>query len=569
MVFKEEIPESEVAPTANRLARSHGGNLRFIYEYALKGFSVQLPEAAAIALSNNPQVKYVEENTQGSIVETEFNSPQGLDRIDQRNLPLDNAYTYGATGAGVNVYIIDTGIRASHVDFGGRASVGMDFLGERNCNGYNNDCNGHGTHVAGTVGGSTYGVAKSVTLRSVKVCDTNGSCDGAVTMNGIEFVTRQKRDNPGTPMVANMSLEFAPNSSIDDAVRRSIATGVTYTVAAGNNSYYASSYSPADVQEAITVGATDPSNDYRAYFSNYGSVLDIFAPGVNITSDWFSSDTATAVLSGTSMAAPHVAGVAALYLQNNPGAGTYAVASALVNNATTGVVIDPGPDSPNRLLYSNFISTPQFSLALNGTSAYVDVPNSASLNVTGAITVEAAIKTNVAGADQAIVERYNNYGGGTSDGGYVLRLVGGKLAFITLMNGGVYDYVIGSQDISPGYWHHVAGVFDGSQLRVYVDGGLVGSKPSTFALGTGTGNLRIGAKGDDLTIKFNGLIDEARVTADALYNANFNVVGMHELMPVANTRGYWKFNNQTANDSSGNGNNGVLVGGASFSTDVP
>ncbi|MBA3804259.1 MAG: S8 family serine peptidase [Acidobacteria bacterium] len=327
--------------------------------------------------------------------------------------------------------------------------------------------------------------------------------------------------------------------------------------------------SPARVAEAITVGATDPSNDYRPVFSNVGAVLDLFAPGVNTTSAWIGSDTATNTISGTSMAAPHVAGVAALYLQNNPGAGPYAVASAIVNNATTGVVNDPGSGSPNRLLYSNFVSSPQFSLSLNGTSAYVDVPNSASLNITGAITVEAAIKTNVAGADQAIVERYNNYGVETSDGGYVLRLFGGKLAFITLMNGGVYDYVIGSQDISPGYWHHVAGVFDGSQLRVYVDGNLVGVKSSTFAPGTGTGNLRIGAKGDDLTIKFNGLADEVRVTADALYNANFNVIGMHELLPVANTRAYWKFNNQTANDSSGNGNNGVLVGGAGFSTDVP
>ncbi|HEY9403684.1 MAG TPA: matrixin family metalloprotease [Pyrinomonadaceae bacterium] len=210
-----------------------------------------------------------------------------------------------------------------------------------------------------------------------------------------------------------------------------------------------------------------------------------------------------------------------------------------------------------------------FSLALDGTSAYFDVPNSSSLNITGAITVEAAIKTNVAGANQAIIERYNNFGQGTSDGGYVLRIIGGKLAFVTLMNGGVFDYVIGSQDISPGFWHHVAGVFDGSQLRVYVDGNLVGVKSSTFAPGTGTANLRIGAKGDDLTMKFNGLIDEARVSAAALYSANFNVAGVHELVPVASTRGYWKFDNQYRNDSSGNGNHGFLVGGAGFSTDVP
>jgi subtilisin family serine protease len=348
VVLKNTVPKSNVASTANELARRHAGSLRFVYEDALKGFSVQLPEAAAIALSQNPLVEYVEENSEGSVVDTQLNPPWGLDRIDQRDLPLNNTYTYNATGAGVNAYIIDTGILASHLDFGGRASLVADYVNE-GCG----DCYGHGTHVAGTVGGSTYGVAKGVTIRAVKVCNGGGGCAVDATIAGVNYVTQQKQNNPGVPAVANMSLRFSPTTSLDNAVRTSINAGVTYVIAAGNDSDLASNYSPARVTEALTVGATD-SSDNKAWFSNYGSVVDIFAPGVAITSAWIGSNTAMASLDGTSMASPHVAGVAALYLQSNPGASPATVNQAIINNATPNRVINPGSGSPNRLLYSLF-----------------------------------------------------------------------------------------------------------------------------------------------------------------------------------------------------------------------
>jgi subtilisin family serine protease len=356
VVLKNTLPKANVAAVANDLARQHGGNLRFVYEHALKGFSIQLPEVAAIALSHNPLVEYVAENSEGSIVDTQFNPPWGLDRIDQRDLPLNNAYSYNYTGAGVNAYIIDTGILASHVDFEGRASLAADYVNE-GCA----DCNGHGTHVAGTVGGKTYGVAKGVTLRAVKVCNSGGGCAVDATIAGINYVTQQKQNNPGVPAVANMSLRFwptyAPNDpllTLDAAVRTSINAGVTYVVAAGNESDLASNYSPARVTEALTVGATD-SSDNRAWFSNYGSAVDIFAPGVNILSAYIGSNTATLALDGTSMASPHVAGVAALYLQRYPTALPPTVNQAITNAATPNKVINPGSGSPNRLLYSLFI----------------------------------------------------------------------------------------------------------------------------------------------------------------------------------------------------------------------
>jgi subtilisin family serine protease len=328
---------------ADDLTTAYGGMVTNIYDSALNGFSAQMSEAEALKLSNDPRVRFVEEDSLMEANITQNNPPWGLDRIDETDLPRSLTYTYTTTGAGVNVYIIDTGIRRTHTQFGGRAFVGFDAIGD----GQNsNDCNGHGTHVAGTVGGSTFGVAKGVRLFAVRVLSCNGSGSTSGVIAGVNWVTSNHID----PAVANMSLGGGASTALDSAVRNSIAAGVTYAVAAGNSNTNASNSSPARVAEAITVGSST-INDARSSFSNFGSVVDIFAPGSSIQSSWFTSDTATATISGTSMASPHVAGVAARILQSNPGASPATVRNEMVSQATLNRLSGIPSGTSNRLLF--------------------------------------------------------------------------------------------------------------------------------------------------------------------------------------------------------------------------
>ena len=328
-----------------------GVSPRYVYTAALNGFAGTLNAGQLAALRHNPNVAYIEQDQVVSVTSTQTGATWGLDRTDQRSLPLSTSFTYVNTGLGVNAYIIDTGIRFDHVDFGGRASTGYDAV---TAGGTASDCQGHGTHVAGTVGGLTWGIAKAVTLKAVRVLDCNGSGTNAGVAAGMDWVTA----NHVKPAVANMSLGGGASTAIDDATNRMISAGVTTVVAAGNGNFLgiaqdACKYSPARVPNAVTVGATT-STDAKASYSNYGTCLDIFAPGSSITSASHSSNTGSKVLSGTSMASPHVAGVAALHLQTSPAATPLQVRDAIVNNATLGKVTSPGSGSPNRLLFSAY-----------------------------------------------------------------------------------------------------------------------------------------------------------------------------------------------------------------------
>ncbi len=345
VVFRGDV--SDPGALAAEVVARHAGTLGFTYAHALKGFSAVIPASSIDALRADPSVEYVEADQVARIVTVQTPATWGIDRVDQVALPLDSSYTYNVSGTGVNVYIIDTGIRTTHTEFGGRAVGAFDAVNDGNGT---NDCNGHGTHVSGTAGGSTYGIAKSVQLYAVRVLDCSGSGSFAGVIAGVDWVTA----NHISPAVANMSLGGPTSTSLDQAVVNSINSGVTYAIAAGNDNTNACNGSPARVAQALTVGAT-ASNDARAFFSNIGTCVDIFAPGLSITSAWNTSDVATNTISGTSMASPHVAGAAALYLSANPTATPAAVAAALTGNATNGKVTDPGAGSPNKLLYTAFI----------------------------------------------------------------------------------------------------------------------------------------------------------------------------------------------------------------------
>ncbi len=364
VVFRRGTSSGDVR-SARDEARSRGARVRHEYARALAGFTATLPPQALERLRRHPRIDFIEQDAVVTASETQSGPTWGLDRIDQRALPLGQSYTYNATGAGVKVYIVDTGIRTTHVEFGGRAGGGYTAVADgRGVQ----DCHGHGTHVAGTVGGSTSGVAKQVSLVPVRVLDCLGEGTNSGVIAGIDWVTADHQ--PGQPAVANLSLGGAASPALDTAVANSIVDGVTYAVAAGNDNVDACAVSPARVADAITVGATT-SSDTRASFSNYGACLDVFAPGTAITSAWANDDSSLATLNGTSMATPHAAGVAALYLQGSPAASPATVRDAIVGSTTANVVSAAGSGSPNRLLYSLFgAATPSTTTACSLPETY-------------------------------------------------------------------------------------------------------------------------------------------------------------------------------------------------------
>ncbi len=366
VVYKDSA-KTEAKSTAAAL----GAKVTQQYTAALTGFAASMSEQQAKELAADPDVSFVQQNQVLSLTADQPNPPSwGLDRIDQRDLPLNSNYSYSTTASNVHAYIIDTGMDIDHPDYGGRASSGFDAID----GGAADDCHGHGSHVGGTVGGNSYGVAKGVSLVAVRVLNCSGSGTTAQVVAGIDWVTA----NAVKPASANMSLGGGVDTVLDAAVSRSIASGVTYAIASGNSNTNACNFSPARVPEAITVNASTRS-DSRASFSNYGTCTDIFAPGEGITSAWLNGGSNT--ISGTSMATPHVAGAAALYLANNPGATPQQVRDALVAAGTPGKITNPGTGSPNVLLYTGAGgSNPPTGCAAATNAANFNINDNATVN---------------------------------------------------------------------------------------------------------------------------------------------------------------------------------------------
>ncbi|MEU9373069.1 S8 family peptidase [Streptomyces sp. NPDC048255] len=346
VILADSTPRAPTRALAVEAAEA-GDEVGLVYDTVLHGFAVRTTAARAAVLAADPRVASVEPDTEFHTTGTQPQAPWPLDRIDQRRLPLDDSYTYATTAEGVTVYIVDTGINVRHQEFGGRARSGYNgvFLGS------SGDCNGHGTHVAATAGGQTYGVAKGVSLVSVKVADCRGAARLSAMVGGLEWLVKDAAKAPGTPAVANMSIGGTRSVALDTAVKRAVAAGITVTVAAGNDGKNACGGSPAAVPQALTVGATDAA-DRRAPFSNHGPCVDLSAPGVSVTSAWKGSATATARSSGTSMAAPHVAGAAALVLAGTAARTPAQVSAALVSGAVPDAITALPAGTPNLLLHT-------------------------------------------------------------------------------------------------------------------------------------------------------------------------------------------------------------------------
>jgi subtilisin family serine protease len=342
VVFKQDV--ANVDSVVNEQSKQHGFRPDFVYTRALKGYAAKLSPGALARIKADPRVEYVEPDGVVNIDTVQPTPPWGLDRIDQRNLPLGADYSYTSTGSGVTAYVIDTGIRKTHVEFEGRASDGFDAID----GGPADDCNGHGTHVAGTIGGRTYGVAKGATLKAVRVLDCQGSGTWSQVIAGLDWV--ESDHVAGRLAVANMSLGGSANPAADAAVASAIADGIVFGVAAGNSSANACNYTPARVKSALTVAASD-LNDRFASFSNRGSCVDIIAPGVNVLSAWNTSDVAVNTISGTSMATPHIVGIAARAWASDPTAAASIIARRVKRQATLGVVTSVPANTVNKVGY--------------------------------------------------------------------------------------------------------------------------------------------------------------------------------------------------------------------------
>ncbi|MDR7161845.1 S8 family serine peptidase [Arthrobacter sp. BE255] len=385
--------DADVA-TETAAIRSRGLGVGRTFSHAVRGAVVTATPAQAEALSRSGRVVSVEADAPVTISETQQPAPWGLDRVDQRALPLSGSYSWTAAGAGVSAYVVDTGVLATHTEFAGRITAGWTAVADGRGSG---DCNGHGTHVAGTVAGTTYGVAKAATVVPVRVLDCNGSGYNSDVVAGLDWIAANHA--AGTPAVVNMSLGGAASAAVDAALQSVINDGVAAFVAAGNSAVDACGSSPARVPSAVTVAASD-SADRQASFSNYGSCVDLYAPGVGITSASYTSTTATASMSGTSMATPHAAGAGAVLLAQNPALTPAQVAAALASGSTAGVVSGTGAGTPNRLLYSAGaapVSTPPPAPVLPAPTVTAKSPGANSTAVPVASNVSATFSAAVQG----------------------------------------------------------------------------------------------------------------------------------------------------------------------------